>query len=215
MIYRRDQRKIMQCWPYRRFLLISQGSLLATISCPMQITSSWHPTQSGWPWAFFPRCWCGVCCSRGVWALLFQISHLTPRSAHWSQTEHCPRYPSLFSPPWNRVCVYSFLLLASPLRPAEMKLFVAVRGWSFSNSVWRPETPPLEMRFSWTRRRICTSGKFTGMGPTLILMIGVWLSVPKVSSNSFCIRCPRWERGWDRKIKDMMVVLSSTSSIVI
>lgn len=114
--HRREQRTIMQCWPCPSFLLISQGSLLAAISCVMQITSGWHPAPSGWPWAFPVVVIVCVLSRRGVteWALLFQISHLTPHRANWSPTEHCQKHHPPFSPPWNRVCVYSHLLLTSP-----------------------------------------------------------------------------------------------------
>lgn len=195
--HRREQRTIMQCWPCPSFLLISQGSLLAAISCVMQITSGWHPAPSGL--GLSPLLLLCVCChgkvSRsGPCSSRFLISLPTEPIDHRQSIAKSTIHHSL---PLGTESVFTVTCFAH--HPAEMKLVVVVRGWSLSNSVWRPETPPFEMRFSWTCWRICPSGRLNGAQPTLILMMGVGLSVPGLGSF-FQLLLETWST-WKKRMR--------------
>lgn len=84
---------------------------------------------------------------------------------------------------------------------------MAVSGWSVSNWDWRPETPPIEMRFSWTCfLKDLYFWEVSWPEAHSVCLMGVHLWVPglRVPCSSLCPLCPHWGREWDGQIRDMM-----------
>lgn len=132
MFCRRDQRKVMQCWPYNSFLLIrfpcyklSNADNLKLASSAIWLALDFLSLLLLWLLLCLLLLRYRPCCSRFLIPLPAEpIDH----------RQNIAKGIIHFSPPWYRqdLCLQ---LSAShiTLCPAEMKWLVAVSGWSLSN----------------------------------------------------------------------------------